>query len=650
MNESASERGHRHGPVSPFHLAIAGGLLIVAAYANFFHNGFHFDDDHVIVENASIRSLEHWTRFFTDAHTFSSLPTNATYRPLVTLSLAIDYAVHHGLDPVPFHVTQLILLLIVGVLLTVLFEDLFGREWRLHSIAASTLFCVHTANTETMNFLSSRSELLSAVGFLGALLVFIRWPEQRKRGWYLIPLAIGALAKAPVVIFAGIVIAWVRLIERRPRIAAVKAAVPSFVTGVLLLIGLNAMNAPEWIAGGGSRIAYLRTQTWVWLHYARLAVFPAGLTADSDLETFPHWYDTNVVAGTAFLLVLILAIVRLGRARDTAPIAFGLTWFAVTLLPTSSIFPLAEVANEHRLFFPLMGIAPAVVWGAELAARRWPARRTVIIGALCAVVLALAWGTHVRNRTWRTDETLWRDVTEKSPRNGRGWMNYGLTQMEQGRYDQAKAAFIRASQLTPAYSRLEINLGIVEAAMGNEAAAEPHFLRALELAPDRNAHFYYARWLLRRGRGAEALPHLAEAARLAPTWIPPRQLALRVAVARGEVFVARTLAADIASIDPTDSEAATVSLAGIDVRCGTFRRCFDRGWTATGQANHIEAAVAYRAAIAFDPRATAYNNLGWSLASLGFRNEAAASYRVALTIDPAFHNARNNLDELESAR
>jgi hypothetical protein len=48
-------------------------------------------------------------------------------------------------------------------------------------------------------------------------------------------------------------------------------------------------------------------------------------------------------------------------------VAFGLAWFAIALIPTSSFFPLAEVLNEHRIFFPCTGLALAVVYGASLA-------------------------------------------------------------------------------------------------------------------------------------------------------------------------------------------------------------------------------------------------------------------------------------------
>src|SRR5258706_9153882 len=87
---------------------------IVFSYSNSLHNSFHFDDNHVIVNNVYIRSLRHVPLVFRDAHTFSTRADHATYRPLVTLTYALDYAIAYAvagsLDPVAFHVTQIVLL------------------------------------------------------------------------------------------------------------------------------------------------------------------------------------------------------------------------------------------------------------------------------------------------------------------------------------------------------------------------------------------------------------------------------------------------------------------------------------------------------------------------------------------------------------
>src|SRR5438270_946507 len=92
---------------------LGGALLLAAlvvAYANHFHNSFHFDDAHTIVTNAAIRSLRNIPRFFVDATTFSSLPSNQSYRPLVSTLFAIDYSLgagpaRTGLQPFWFHLS-----------------------------------------------------------------------------------------------------------------------------------------------------------------------------------------------------------------------------------------------------------------------------------------------------------------------------------------------------------------------------------------------------------------------------------------------------------------------------------------------------------------------------------------------------------------
>src|SRR6266403_2325369 len=99
--------------------ALAVVLLVVAitaAYANHFHNSFHFDDAHTIENNASIHQLQNIPLFFRDATTFSSLPSNQSYRPLVSTLLAIDYRLG-GLRPFWFHLSIFALFVALTLLL-----------------------------------------------------------------------------------------------------------------------------------------------------------------------------------------------------------------------------------------------------------------------------------------------------------------------------------------------------------------------------------------------------------------------------------------------------------------------------------------------------------------------------------------------------
>jgi tetratricopeptide (TPR) repeat protein len=615
-------------------------ILVAAAYANSLDNSFHFDDSHVIETNLFLRSLGNVPRFFTDPNTFSSLPQNATYRPLVTLSLALDHAWGGGLAPRAFHLTQLALLLVTGALLVAFFTTL--TRSRPIALFAATLFCVHTANTETMNLISARSELLSTIGLFASFLLFVHSPPARRTLLYLVPLAIGALAKAPLVVFAPLLYVYVRLYEQQPPRRALRTILPALVLGIALLVFLNAMNSPQWQSGGGSRWHYLITQPLVWLHYVRLFFLPIGLTADTDWRPFAHWYDTRAVAGYVFVALLVWLTRRAWQREELRPAAFGLAWFAIALLPTSSVFPLAEVSNEHRIFFAYIGLALAFAWWTATRTTALP--RPAVAAAAVALLLAHAAGTHARNKVWKTEETLWADVVSKSPENGRAWMNYGLTGMAVGRYREAKQSFDRAARYTPNYATLEINQGVVENALGDRTSAERHFRRALQLQPDHNAHFFYARFLSENGRGPEALAHLRTAVQLSPGVPQQRALLLRLLAAAGAEAELRVLAAETRRIDPGES-----ALIAIERRYDSYAEAFAEGLRAGRRRDWPLAAHAYRDALRHDPRsADAWNNLGWSLTQLGFRAEAARAYEQTLVLQPDYERATNNLAALRA--
>ena len=99
---------------------LARALLVaalIAAYSNHFHNSFHFDDAHTIENYAAIRELRNVPVFLRDATTFSALPSNQSYRPLVSTLLVIDYKLGGGLDPFWFHLSIFALFVALTLLL-----------------------------------------------------------------------------------------------------------------------------------------------------------------------------------------------------------------------------------------------------------------------------------------------------------------------------------------------------------------------------------------------------------------------------------------------------------------------------------------------------------------------------------------------------
>ena len=440
-------------------------------------------------------------------------------------------------------------------------------------------------------------------------------------------------------------------VHRRAVIRALIESAPAFVVLVGVFLFMEGMSPPQQTHGGGGRFEYLVTQTWIWVRYAAMYVLPVGLSADTDLYLFDSAADWRVAAGVALLIGSLVAVWFASQRQRLRPVAFGILWFWITLGPTSSIFPLAEVTNDHRVFLPFMGLNLAAVSTLALPATsltlRSPAWRTGVIAAVIALLGAHAWATHLRNRVWRNDATLWADVARKSPNNARGLMNYGIALMGAGRYEEARELFQRGQRLRPSYAFLDINLGIVNAAMNNHAQAEIHFRRALALDPAQPAsHRHYAPWLLSQGRGPEAISHYRQLVDIAGGDLAARHWLMALYTVAGDDASARSLAQQTLALVSNDAVSRAYAQGGSPITPAGpgAQGWFDRGLEFTRSERHVDAAVAYRSAVRIDPlHADALNNLGWTLGKLGFYDVAVPFLERAVAVRPDYALARNNL-------
>ncbi len=629
----------------------AAALAVTLAYANHFENSFHFDDTHTVESNLFIRDLRNLPQFFTDARTFSSLPANQSYRPVVTATLAVDYALG-GTNPLAFHLDAFFWFLLQCLLLALLFRRILGSD--LAALFGAALFALHPANAETVNYVIARSDILSSLGATACVWLWAASPRARKWHLYLVPAVLGVLAKSQAAMAAPLLFLYIGLVEQRrslrellrPRALweAVRPALPAFAA-CAAATALTIRMAPSWVSGGGSRLYYALTQPWVALHYLCMFLLPVQLSADSDWTAVKSALDLRVFVGLLFLGAMMWIAARASRKDSTRPIAYGILWFFAALLPSSSVVPLAEVMNDHRMHFALPGLALAAACALGLLFPRLTANRalrTATLGLVSLVLVAAAFGTWRRNQVWRTEETLWRDVAVKSPRNARGWMNYGIARLSRGDQAGAQVAYMRGLELAPDYGYLHVNMGILQGSMGDPAGAERHFRLGLQLMPGVPAlHLYFARWLDQVGRSEEAIAQLQEAIALSPGEPAAHDLLLRILERLGrwpdlERAARATLAAR--SNDPT-----ALALLG-------------RARNRIGDALLLEGVRLYQerkyedmlrvsdAAIARQPGLPeAWNNRCSALNELHRYAEAAAACDKALKLKPDFERARNNL-------
>lgn len=631
-----------------------GGLILVLiltslVYSNHFNNPFFFDDSHTIQSNQAITSLDEWTGFFTDASTFSSLPANRSYRPMITLMNAIDYKLAGGLNPSYFHYHIFFWYLVTIVLFFGLIHSLYTKSVQnqvsefnilLVSLLTTLFFALHTINAETVNYICARSDSFSTLCVIVSLLLFIN-SKTRKYHLYILSMVIGIWTKQTAVMFVPILFVYIILFEEKIQINDLKnwfikvskvMAIPTILGGGLFLFNQLYLTPSSTVSTNFqvTKFEYISTQFYVMVHYLGNFILPTSLSADPDLEIIKPFYDKRILLGVLVTLIMLVIAFKTSRNKKTLPIAFGILWFFIASLPTSLV-PLFQIANDHRMFFPFIGIFIAIGWAVFLYVNS-ATRKGIKYGSLVAVLIltsSYSFGTYQRNKVWKNAETLWKDVTVKSPNNGRGLMNYGLSQMTLGNYTIAEKYFLDAQKIQPNYYILEINLGVLYGALKNNQKAEAHFLKAISLnssAP--SPEYYYARYLNENGQGRSAIKYLHKALQKSSSHIPSQMLLKAISLKEPSL--------------ETQIENLNIKIKSEKTNQDLYIELSEKLYLNSQYEKAVDVCIQL---LKFAPNnKLAYNNMCASYNQLKEWDLAKTACQNALTIDPNFQIAKNNLN------
>ncbi len=511
-----------------------GAVLVMAVaaatYANTLDGGFHFDDGHHITENPYVRDAAFLDDFWTRPDLFSALPGHHMYRPVVMAAHTLNYR-WGGYDPLAWRLTAIALHVIatLGVFLAIaaVSDRLKSHRPLTGATVAALIFAAHPVLTESVNYASARSSLLATVGVVWALTLHFA-AEKRRRPWARLSLWALSLSSFAFALFSKeiacmypVLLLWCCL-RTRSRLVPV---LPTFlVLGLYLftrdlLLGSAVVDFQARAAGvaqadpstGAGRpvLWNLFTQARVILHYLWLVVWPSDLSVNRHVRVSSSAWDLDVIA--CGLTIIGLWVVA-WRERVRFPrLSMGIVWFFMALAPTSSIVPLNQVMNEHRMYLPMVGIMLALAAGVSVVWRgRWRGwRMAVPIGA---VVVALVVVSHRRNRDWSTSEALWTAAVRVSPESGACWNALGTQQRLAGKYDRALASFQRSRKLDERAWAPRFNLGTLYLQRGHETKNEDDFVQAerwlhesLEVEPDsERSRWYLAETWNQMGRVAEA--------------------------------------------------------------------------------------------------------------------------------------------------
>ena len=482
-------------------------VCLTLLYAPAVDNSFQYDDRHSIVENPHLRILDNWLDFFVDPTLFSRDADKAMYRPLVLLSLALNYA-WSGYETHSYHwfnlsVHALCSLLVWGVLLRL------GRPpWM--ALLGGLFFALHPLCAEPVNYISSRSELMAGLGCLGALWFYMGSVQEASRRFYILSLmcfTLGLLSKSIAITALLWPAVWDWQRSKSFRWAAYLpygAIAFLYLWGVRQFIERAVLSEP--VRTMGEQVA---TQLKGLVYYAYLLWAPFSLSVD-------HAFYTSTLGDPLVLLAALLLASTLGILLVWRGELLGLAVGIGALLPTL-IVPLNVLVNEHRLYLPVAGFVFAVTSISGIGRIRgtgWGA--TLLLLGLAGLVVQ-------RNEAWRDEVSLWSDAHEKNPRAVRPLLYMGNAERARGNIDLAVRAYAKALEVEPENAVVRAGMGNALMDLGRVDLAITAFRKALADQPlMTDLNYSLGRALQVGGRLAEARNFYARL----PVESPHRAIAL----------------------------------------------------------------------------------------------------------------------------
>lgn len=530
-------------------------LAACVAYAPTLDNGFAYDDQTIIVDNALVTGHA-GPGAILNTPWWGSRMAGGLYRPFTIATFGLDHRLH-GLNAAAFHRVNMVLHGLVSAMVLLVALEWLGLAG---ALAAGLLFAIHPIHSEAVANVVGRAELLAA---LGLLLAWWLEPRAAAPGAVTPPLPpwarrVGSALAFGVALFSKeVALAWLPLglalaVVRRRRIDGPTWLMYGTITIGYLALRLHVLGAlgnPKemtiyrvdnviaslpWPAG-------LWTALGVFGRYLTLLLFPWRLTADYSWPMIEAAGPGEAWAWLGLLGLVVLvgaAGVALARARGAAgaaptgpgaasrvdafpvaALAVGLATFFITFLPVSNFgLRIGTVMAERLLYLPSVGFL--IMVGALLQWAWWRARgaaRPALMALLALVTVAGAARCMSRSRDWHDDLTLHAATARSSPRSARAHANLGIRLMDAGRGAEARVELERAVALDTTYVEGQLNLGGLYAGEGRLDDARRAFQRALAGNPGSYTALVALGGLeLRDNRSGAAVPYLDEAVRRYP--------------------------------------------------------------------------------------------------------------------------------------
>jgi len=472
-------------------------IVVVSAliYLYTLGNDFAYDDKFTITNNYLIRSWHKIPTIFTNDYFTSS--GELSYRPVVTLSYFIDYFFWQ-LNPLGYHLTNLLLHSLNSVLLFFLFTRLFrvirgepdkalksffpqNPEASVSTIEAvkisvpfiaSLIFCTYPLLTEAVNAVSYREDIMAATFYFAAFLFYLKTHQRQSVLWYGISLIcyfLGLFSKEMAITFP--ILIGLYDVMRYGKTLFTFKRIRYHIGYILITVFYITLRFVFLHNPTESYIPYPQNSLWinfltmskVVASYIKLLFFPLHLNADYVVPNTSSPLELSFIL--SFLLIISVMVITYRLFFYSKTLFFSILWFFVTLLPVLNIIPIENIMAERYLYIPLVGFC--ILGGQLLSLIPRSGLKSDILTSwsfpfiISIVLIGFSWQTCNRSKIWFDELSLWSATVIDSPQSSRAHNNLGVLYKKMGFIDAAMKEYNTAIQIRPDYSEAHGNIANV---------------------------------------------------------------------------------------------------------------------------------------------------------------------------------------------
>ena len=496
-------------------IKLIGILLTIGllAYLPSLKNEFVWDDEQFIYNNSYVKNFE-LKKIFTENTIAGAGEISSYYRPLTTLSFAIDHEIW-GINPISFHLTNTLLHILAGIILFTLLIYL-GISQKI-SFWISAIFLAHPVQTEAVVYANSRGDSMYAFWSLLGLLAFslLCLNKYPKFQIYNLSLKLARIHLATLTI----VFYLFSILSKEIGIASLGLFFLTFLSfnifnikkiwsknrtqiltlGTLALTSFSYLIFRNKILNISTNLKFYDptspygSSVFVRLHtffkslwdYFRLIFWPNKLHMERDLEIINQPISIWLIA----TLSLIIFVTVIGffefKKQKTIFTWYGFLWFLIMLVPVSGILPVNGLIYEHWLYVPIIGFT-IFMFGIikTLFKNKLNNSLKYFLPILLTIYITL---TIKQNNIWSNPIKFYK-YTLAFSQTARLNNNLAMAYAQAGENQMAIENYKKAIEISDFYPQTHYNLGNTYLNMGEIDLAEQAFKTAISM----NGNFFPA--------------------------------------------------------------------------------------------------------------------------------------------------------------